>query len=63
MEDRWRKLWSITTSEPEGDATITVDPENVGEVTLTWSDGSVVGLYWRNEDWHFAEMLVICPGD
>jgi len=61
---KWERLWSIATSEPEGDATITLT-EDVNEVLLTWPDGPSAYYRWdhRIHNWRSGEGLNTSPGD
>lgn len=61
MNDRWRKLWDIATGE-EDNATIEVG-DSPDEVALVWTDGSVSGLYWKNDRWNHHETLDTTPCD
>jgi hypothetical protein len=38
--DAWGKLFDIATALPGATATIRPDPDDAGQVTLTWPDGS-----------------------
>jgi hypothetical protein len=60
--DRWTELWRIAADGPDGNATIEIG-DSPDEVALVWPDGSVSGLYWRNNKWHRHETLDTAPCD
>lgn len=63
-QDVWGKLWEIAIGDTEmGAATITVDVEHCGEVTLTWPDGTRSYLYWEAGGWQFGVSFNSAPCD
>ena len=65
--DVWGKLWDLATDDPDtltlGPATIEVDPEDSGCVTLVWPNGSRAGVYWDNGRWNVAAGMNTVAGD
>lgn len=61
--DAWGKLWDLAVDDPDGPATIEVDPELCDRVTLVYPDGSRGGWIWHGNGWRAMEPYNSAPCD
>ena len=62
--DVWGKLWDIAIGDIDtGPATIKVDPQDCGYVTLVWADGTRGLWHWDNGEWNAVQGIDSAPAD